>query len=85
MIVNELGHPLYGISIPGQTPMFMERAEFGRLRSEYITVQELDSIESDGQTVIAPLYDKGMEEEIRKRFPQADIVNKEYFKAYIIK
>ena len=86
VIVNELGSPLYGISIPGQTPMFIERTEYGRIRSDYITTEEMDKIETNGnQTVIVPLYDKGIKEELEKRFGEVVVVNMEYFKAYIIK
>jgi len=86
VIVNELGSPLYGISIPGQTPMFIERTEYGRLRSDYITAEEMDKIEINGnQAVIVPLYDKGIKEELEKRFDEITVINTEYFKAYIIK
>ncbi len=84
VIVNELDSPLYGISIPGQTPMFIERTEYGRLRADYITAKDLDKIKTDGPTVIIPLYDKGMEEELKERFNNIKIEEKEYFKSYII-
>lgn len=86
VIVNEFGSPLYGISIPGQTPMFIERTKFGKLRSSYITFEQLDEIEGESNTVIIPLYfEDNLKNELERRFPQGKVIDKNYFKAYIIK
>ena len=81
VIVNELEHPLYGISIPGQTPMFIESAKFNETRANYIKAQELDKISLDDKknTVIIPIYKNSLFEELKKKFPEAEITEKENF------
>ena len=74
VIVNELGSPLYGISIPGQSLMFIESSKFGRPRASYIKAEEIDKIEiADTDAVIIPLYEKGVLELLSERFPQGEI------------
>ena len=85
VIVNEPGSPLYGISIPGQTPMFIEAAKFGKPRANYITFENLDSIKIGTEgTLIIPLYDGKTLAELEKRFPQGNVENFKYFWAYNI-
>ena len=85
VIVNELGHPLYGITIPGQTIMFIESTKFGRPDSIYIKAEELDKIAPDKQkTAIASLYEGGIFEELKKKFPQGKIKEKKGFRVYEI-
>lgn len=74
VIVNELGNPLYGISIPAQTPMFIETTKFGKPRAIYIKAEDLDKIEINQQkTVIIPLYDGIMLYELQNKFPEGKI------------
>jgi hypothetical protein len=85
VVVNELGSPLYGISIPGQTPMFIERTAFNEPKANYIKVEDLDAIEpNDKQIIIIPLYDKGIQLKLENKFPRINILEQKYFKAYII-
>lgn len=71
VIVNDFSSPLYGISIPGQTPMFAELSKFGKLRSIYIKAENLDQIKIyDKKIVIVPLYPDRLMKELSIRFPQ---------------
>ena len=71
VIVNDFSSPLYGISIPGQSPMFVEISKFGKLRSIYIRAEDLDQIKTDSQKiVIVPLYPDRLMKELTRRFPQ---------------
>ena len=83
VIVNELGHPLYGISIPAQTPMFIESTKFGRTDSTYLKFEDLDQIKVEQKkTVIIPLYDGRTFEELSKRFPGGKIKEEKAFQFY---
>jgi len=74
VIVNELGAPLYGISIPAQTPMFIERTEYNQPRSAYIRAENLEKIEiGQKKTVIIPLYGGEIFNELQKKFPEGKI------------
>ncbi|MBI2042601.1 MAG: glycosyltransferase family 39 protein [Candidatus Nealsonbacteria bacterium] len=85
VIVNEFGSPLHGISIPGQTPMFIERTKFGKLRANYLAAERLNEIDGAGNTVIVPLYfEDNLRNELERKFPQGRIENKKFFNAYII-
>lgn len=84
VIVNELGSPLYGISIPGQTIMFIERTKFPKLRAIYIKAEDISQIEINQTTEIIPLYEKGLFEKLQQMFPQGKIIEKDYFKVYRI-
>ncbi|MCX6764299.1 MAG: glycosyltransferase family 39 protein [Candidatus Nealsonbacteria bacterium] len=80
VIVNELQYPLYGISIPGQTPMFIENTKFGTTRANYIKAQDLDKIVlGDKNTVIIPIYKNSLFNELKRKFPEAKIIEKETF------
>lgn len=74
VIVNEYGKPLYGISIPAQTPMFIERAKYGYLRAEYIKAEELSKIKENlnknKKIVIVPLYPESLSTPLKEMFPQ---------------
>lgn len=85
VIVNEPGVPLYGISIPAQTPIFIETIKFGQPRSIYLKAEDLNQIKTDqGKTVIVPLYDGGLFDELREKFPQGKIKEKNGFNVYRI-
>lgn len=85
VIVNELGAPLDGISIPGQTPMFIERTKFDKLRAHYIKAEDLDKVEKLPETVIVPLYfTDALLKALKIKWPAGKVVDKIYFKAYII-
>jgi len=86
VIVNELGVPFYGISIPAQTPMFIEIVEFGQLRSIYLPAENLNQIKINQKvTVIVPLYNGKLLDELRKRFPQGQVKQEKEFWVYMIK
>ncbi|MFH1656972.1 MAG: glycosyltransferase family 39 protein [bacterium] len=85
LIVNELGTPQYGISIPGQTIIFIENAEFGYRRTFYISTDELDRIKvGKNEIVIIPLYELNMEEKLKEMFPEGKIENEKGFWVYKI-
>jgi len=86
VVVNRAEEPLYGISIPGQVPMFVERIGFGHLRSDYIRAEELDKVQiiSGRQTIIAPLYDGKIMDDLKQKFPQGEIEQKHGFWIYKI-
>jgi len=74
VIVNEPGTPLYGVSIPGQTPMFVEAAKYKKPRAVYLRFEEIDKIKPGKEkTIIVPLYDGRTFQELEKRFPQGKI------------
>jgi len=86
VVVNELQYPLYGISIPGQTPMFIEAAKFGKTRANYIKAEDLDKIVlGETETIIIPLYKNSLFDELKKRYPEAKIIEKETFVIFEIK
>ena len=85
VIVNELGRPLYGISIPAQTPMFIESSKYGRPNSIYLKAEDLNDIRTGGKkTIIVPLYENRIFEELQKKFPQGKIREIGDFKFYEI-
>ncbi len=85
VIVNEPGVLLYGISIPAQTPMFIETIKFGQPRSVYVKAEDLDQIKTDQEkTVIVPLYNGRLFDELQKKFPQGKIKEKNGFDTYEI-
>jgi len=82
VIVNELGYPLYGISIPAQTPMFIEYTGFGKLRATYLKAEELNKIKLTGKIIIIPLYENKIFEELQIKFPSGIIKQMNGFKIY---
>lgn len=71
VILNDFSSPLYGISIPGQSLVFIELSKFGKLRSTYLRVEDLNQIQSgDKKIVIVPLYPDRVMRELVRRFPQ---------------
>ncbi|HDZ54541.1 MAG TPA: hypothetical protein ENI19_02165 [Candidatus Nealsonbacteria bacterium] len=85
VIVNEPGVPLYGISIPAQTVIFIEAAKFNQPRSIYVKAEDLNKIETDQkETIIVPLYDGKLFDELRKKFPQGKVIETNSFYLYRI-
>ena len=71
VIVNQPGSPLYGISIDAQTPMFLEYTSYGRLRTSYLRVEDLNQINiGQKETIIIPLYGWETWVELFNYFPQ---------------
>lgn len=86
VIVNEPGAPLYGISIPAQSLMFIESTKFGQPRSQYLKFEDLDQIKIGGEkTIIIPLYDGKVFEELKKKFSEGNIVFVNGFDTYELK
>ena len=59
VVVNQSGVAVPypdGIPMPAQTPMFIERAKFGKIRATYLLPEDLDKIEINEKTVIIPLH-----------------------------
>ncbi len=83
VIVNEPEIPLYGISIPAQTPMFIEKTKYGKSRTVYLKFEDLDQIKIDKQkTIIIPLYDGKTFDELSKKFPGGEIKTEKSFQFY---
>jgi 4-amino-4-deoxy-L-arabinose transferase-like glycosyltransferase len=85
VIVNELNSPLYGISIPAQTPIFIESTVYGQPRAKYLKDNELDKIKKGEEAVIIPLYKESLTEKIKTTFPSAEKESLELFDVYRIK
>jgi 4-amino-4-deoxy-L-arabinose transferase-like glycosyltransferase len=80
VIVNDFSSPLYGISIPGQSLMFVELSNFGRLRSIYLKAEDLNQIKTpivytqEGpKVIIVPLYPSRLMRELSKTFPEGSV------------
>jgi hypothetical protein len=71
VIINEPNSPVYGISIAAQTPIFIEATKFAKPRANYITFENLNQADINGQNVvIIPLYPERTLPEIIKKIPQ---------------
>lgn len=85
VILNELDVPLYGISIPAQTPMFIEQTKFSKTRAIYLKAEELDQIKiEEKKKVIIPLYDGKIFVKLKEKFPEGKIKAGKGFKFYEI-
>jgi 4-amino-4-deoxy-L-arabinose transferase-like glycosyltransferase len=83
VIVNEPGNPLYGISIPAQSPMFIESAKFGAPRATYLKFEDLNQVQpGPNETVIVPLYDDIVFQKLLQEFPNGTVKVEKYFKFY---
>jgi len=89
VIVNQEGTPIPfpdGIPVSSQTTMFIERAEFGQLRSEYLLPTDINKIEiNNKKAVIIPLhYEKNLFEELSEKFPNGKIIQQNGIYVYEI-
>ena len=85
VIVNEPGSPLYGISIPAQTLMFIESTKFGAPRSNYIKFENLDSIKIGVEkTIFTSLYDGRVLDALKNQFPGGRMEKTQYFWVYLL-
>jgi len=85
VIVNELGSPLYGISIPAQTVIFIENTKFDQPRAIYLRAEDLNQIKiAQGKTVIVPLYNGRLSEALHEKFPEIELEERKYFNIYKI-
>ncbi len=82
LVINEPGRPIHGISISAQTPMFIERTMYDRLRAKYVKFEDLDAIEipSDREIHIVPLYGPTIDA-LKDLFPQGSIIEERGIKA----
>jgi hypothetical protein len=90
VIVNQSGTPVPepdGIPMPAQTIMFIERTEFGNPQAIYLLPKDLDQIKIENKkTVILPMqYDENLILELRQKFPQGEIQEKDGVWIYQIK
>ncbi len=71
VIINEPGKPIHGISISAQTPMFIERTQYDKVRADYIKFEDLDHIETifDGKVFIVPIYETAFPA-LQEKFPE---------------
>jgi len=59
VIVNQNGVPVpfpNGIPMPAQTPMFIERAKFGKIRATYLLPEDLKKIKIEEDAIVIPLH-----------------------------
>lgn len=87
VIVNEPGVPVPwpdGIPMPAQTVMFIESTKFGQPQSTYLLSENLDKIKmptvhtQKKKVIIVPMkYDPDLANELKKRFPQGEIQEKD--------
>ncbi len=74
VIVNEPNTNLYGISIPAQTPMFIESVKFGKPQTTYLKFGDLNQIDIyQNKSIVIPLYDSGTFDALLKNFPWGQI------------
>lgn len=62
VIVNQAGVPVPlpdGLSVAAQTPMFIERAKYGKIRATYLKPENIGRIKLEKDTVIVPLQYNG--------------------------
>jgi len=90
VIVNEPGVPVpwpNGIPMPAQTVMFIENTKFDhRPQSTYLLPENLNDIKIINKGVIVPMkYEESLAEELKKRFPQGEIQEKNGIWIYQIK
>jgi len=86
VIVNEVGSPFYGLSIPAQTPKFIERTQYGRIRTEYLPIQRFNEIKTNSEeTIVIPLYNRNIEEKLNNRFSQVETKKENGFWVYKLK
>lgn len=63
-----------GIPVSAQTPMFIEKVKFGKIRSTYLLPKEINKIKIDKSTIIVPLqYDESLFGELNQRFPYGEL------------
>jgi hypothetical protein len=78
VIVNQGGVlvPLNtGLPMPAQTPIFIERAMYGKVRSTYLLPKDLDKIKMENNTVIVPLqYDENLFNQLQLMLPLGQII-----------
>jgi len=58
VIVNQPGVPVpfpNGIPMPAQTPMFIERVKYGKIRTTYLLPEDLDKIKIEEEAVVIPI------------------------------
>ena len=79
VIVNQSGVPVpfpNGIPMPAQTPIFMERIMYGKIRSTYVLPSEIEKVSAKKNMVIIPLrYDKNLFLRLQILFPAGKIIN----------
>jgi len=74
-----------GLPMPAQSIIFIENAEYGRIRSFYILEKDLNKIEIEEPAVIIPMhYDEELFEKMTSLFPQGIIINENGVITYAI-
>ncbi len=91
LIVNQNGVPVpfpNGISMPAQTPIFIERTKFNQPRAVYILPKDLNKIKinKNKENIIIPLqFDPKLFFNLHQKFPKGIIEQKNGITFYIIK
>jgi 4-amino-4-deoxy-L-arabinose transferase-like glycosyltransferase len=77
VIVNQDGVPVPfpdGLSVAAQTPMFIERAKYGKIRTTYLKPENIGRIKLEKDTVIIPLqYDGDLFFNLSQIAPRGEI------------
>jgi 4-amino-4-deoxy-L-arabinose transferase-like glycosyltransferase len=85
VIVNQSGTLVKGIPMPAQTAMFIESTKFGEPQSIYLLPEDIDKIKIIEEGVIVPmLSDIELLNELSRKFPNGEIIEKEGFWVYEI-
>jgi hypothetical protein len=83
VIVNQNGVAVpypNGLPVAAQTPMFIERATFGKIRSTYLRAEDIDNIKIESNSVIIPLQnDDALFEKLSQKFPNNQIIKTDNF------
>jgi len=84
VIVNQSGVLVDSLPVPAQTPMFIERTEYGQPRAVYLLPENLNEIEIKEKTVIVPMrYDEALFQELKLKFPDGEIQEINGIKSYV--
>lgn len=74
VIVNEGGVAVPypdGIPMPAQTPIFIEKAAFGKTRAAYVKPEDISKIKAEGDTAVVLMkYDKDAVSSLLAMFPE---------------
>ncbi len=85
VVVNQGGVPVpwpNGLSMPAQTPIFIERTEYGKTRAEYLLPENINQIKIDKteETMIVFMeYDENLFKDVWEKFPGGEFQEKEGF------
>lgn len=87
VVVNNSGVIVDGVPVAAQTPMFIEKTKFGKIRAKYIMPDQIKEIKINPEKqaiIIFMSYDDNLALESMVLFPRGDFYNLESFWIYAI-